>query len=119
MKRLALWGWGNSGPGWIGWAVESGLVIFRIVFPGTACGPGWFWCRIEFGEGVGPAGVLLLGLVGVVLRSLGAGRWLRPVDVLSLVTVWLGEFRLLLLFLSELLFVVSGLNCLKTMEASL
>ena len=42
VKRLALWGCGNIGPGWIGGLVEFSVESLRMVFPGTTWMVGGF-----------------------------------------------------------------------------
>ena len=112
VKRLALWGCGNIGPGWIGGLVEFSVESLRMVFPGTTCVPVWVGDRCEFdGWGFCPVALrldweLLLRLVsdGGEFLSFGVGRWLRP--LLSFELDWVfGEVRFF--WLSRLL-LVSG-----------
>ena len=106
VNRLALWGWGKIGPGWIGWSDALSFASFRMVFPGTAWVPGCVGDRVALGGcwvvpealrlDCGRA-VRLSPSVGGEFLSLGVGRWLRPLLV-SLALDWLfGELRFLLL----------------------
>ena len=106
VNRLALWGWGKIGPGWIGGSVEFSFTNLRIVLPGTAWVPGCdggrcavCWCPLWVALlRLGWVLVLrLFGSVGGELLSFGVGRWFRPLFSLELDDWLFGEFLFRLL----------------------